>query len=245
MDLDGSSRIPYHFGMSTLKDLRERKGLSQAQLAELAGTSQPQVKRLESGQRELTKMWAERLAPHLGVTASELLFPPGPNGSEIRVSDRRLVEVPVIGTVEAGTFREVFDFEDAEPEILFAFSDPRFPRARFMAWDVAGDSMNRLQPRPILPGDRVVGVAYEDVAGDLPLRDGMVVVVQRTRDGGHMREWSVKQLEFQEDCVMFHPRSENPRHKAIVVPRDAFADGGTEVEIIGIVRQIVSTVPVL
>jgi phage repressor protein C with HTH and peptisase S24 domain len=75
MDLDGLPSVDYQFGMSMLRDLRERKSLSQAKLASLAGTSQPQIKRLEDGSRELTVAWAERLAPHLGVTAEQLLFP--------------------------------------------------------------------------------------------------------------------------------------------------------------------------
>jgi transcriptional regulator with XRE-family HTH domain len=245
LGLDDSRRDPYRFGMNNIKELREQRGLSQAKLAELVGTSQPQIRRLELGERELTKSWAERLAPHLGVTAADLLFPRGPNGSEIRPIDRHMVEVPVVGTVEAGAFRVVDTFDDVEPEMLYTISDPRFPSARIIAWSVAGDSMNRLAPRPILPGDRVVGFAYEDIADQVPLRDGMVVVVQRTSAGGHMREWSVKQLEIYEDRVEFHPRSSNPNHKPIIVPRDAFADEGTEVEIIAIVRQIVNNVAIL
>lgn len=76
MDLDCAARWPYRFGMSRLLDFRTKKGLSQAALAELAGTSQPQIKRLEAGHRKLTKEWAERLAPHLGTTAQALLFEP-------------------------------------------------------------------------------------------------------------------------------------------------------------------------
>ncbi|NLS19868.1 helix-turn-helix transcriptional regulator [Rhizobium sp. P40RR-XXII] len=60
--------------MSTIKELREKKGLSQQQLADLAGTSQPQIKRLETGERKLTKEWAERLAPHLDTIAPSLMF---------------------------------------------------------------------------------------------------------------------------------------------------------------------------
>jgi len=60
--------------MSTIKELREKKGLSQQQLADLAGTSQPQIKRLETGERKLTKEWAERLAPHLDIAAPSLMF---------------------------------------------------------------------------------------------------------------------------------------------------------------------------
>lgn len=57
-----------------IKDLREQKNMSQAELAELAGTSQPQIKRLESGERKLTKEWAERLSPHLNAAPEVLLF---------------------------------------------------------------------------------------------------------------------------------------------------------------------------
>ncbi|MEZ2131880.1 MULTISPECIES: XRE family transcriptional regulator [unclassified Sinorhizobium] len=60
--------------MSKLRELRERQGLSQQQLAELAGTSQPQIKRLETGDRKLTKEWAERLAPHLQASPEVILF---------------------------------------------------------------------------------------------------------------------------------------------------------------------------
>jgi len=75
LELDAVGPVDYQFGMPSLRALREQKGLSQAKLASLAGTSQPQIKRLEDGERELTKAWAERLAPHLGVTAEEILFP--------------------------------------------------------------------------------------------------------------------------------------------------------------------------
>lgn len=57
-----------------IKELREKLKISQADLAEAVGTSQPQIKRLEGGDRKLTKEWAERLSPHLGVAAEALLF---------------------------------------------------------------------------------------------------------------------------------------------------------------------------
>lgn len=60
--------------MSVIKELRDKLKLSQADLAEAVGTSQPQIKRLESGDRKLTKEWAERLAPFLGVSAEDILF---------------------------------------------------------------------------------------------------------------------------------------------------------------------------
>lgn len=59
--------------MSTVRELRQAAGLSQEKLAELAGTSQPQINKLETGQRKMTVDWAVKLAPHLGVDPATLL----------------------------------------------------------------------------------------------------------------------------------------------------------------------------
>lgn len=60
--------------MKLIRILRKTRGLTQSELARLAATSQPQIRRLEAGERQLTKPWAERLAPHLGTSASHLMF---------------------------------------------------------------------------------------------------------------------------------------------------------------------------
>lgn len=57
-----------------IKVLREKIGLTQQQLAEAVDTPQPQISRLEAGQRKLTKEWAERLAAPLRTTPEILLF---------------------------------------------------------------------------------------------------------------------------------------------------------------------------
>jgi len=60
--------------MNMIRRLREAKEMSQAELATLVGTSQPQINRLENGDRKLTKEWAERIAPFLNVPPNVLLF---------------------------------------------------------------------------------------------------------------------------------------------------------------------------
>lgn len=159
---------------------------------------------------------------------------------ELRIVETRMVSVPIIGKTEAGSFREVDDLDQSETDYLSLPPDKRFPGARQMAFDVEGDSMNDLKPRPILSGDRAICVAYEDVAHEATLRDGMVVVVERTRDGGHTREWSIKQVEIYANRVEFHPRSTNAKHKPIVIARDVEADDGTAVEIIALLRRVVN-----
>ena len=73
---------------SRLTLARERAGYSEAALADKARTTQPQIHRLEHGDRKLTREWAERLAPCLGISAEDLLF-------DVRT-------VPLLGIIEQG-----------------------------------------------------------------------------------------------------------------------------------------------
>lgn len=222
----------------------ERKGWSGKELARKSGIPYANINKYLNGKIEQPRGdILRRLAEAVGK--SVLWLRDGmeiDEGSEAAPS-LRLEAVRVVGKVEAGTFREIDEFDQEEPELISLPPDDRFPDARQMAFDVSGDSMNDLKPRPILPGDRVVGVAYDDVADRAVLRDGMVVVVERTRDGGHVREWSVKQIELYEDRTEFHPRSTNPRHKPIVISRDTEADESTQVRILVLVRRIVNVLP--
>lgn len=163
-------------------------------------------------------------------------------GDTVVALRNRLVPVPIVGKVEAGTFREVDDLEDTgeEPELIFEEPDPDFPRAKRVAFTVQGDSMNAAVP-PLLDGYRLICVDFEDA--DVPLSDGMTVVVQRTRDGGLTREWSVKEVEMGETEISFCPRSTNPRHKPIVVPIDAEPDDSTVVQVIAIARSVSASIP--
>lgn len=68
-----------------IKELREKLEMTQSDLAELVGTSQPQIKRLETGERKLTKEWAEKIGPKLGVTAEILMFGWPEDGDPYRV----------------------------------------------------------------------------------------------------------------------------------------------------------------
>lgn len=76
------------------------KGLSLAAVAELAGTSEQQLGRLETGKRRLSDFWIEKLAKALEIAASEIW---SDSGSTVPT-------VPVVGYVGAGA--QVFNFDD-------------------------------------------------------------------------------------------------------------------------------------
>jgi len=220
-----------------------KPGKSKGGLAHAIGKTGSAVTKILNGTRAIK-------VEELPVIASYIdEAPPAMPGVDLRLRpeampapEGRLLPVVVAGPVQAGSFIPIDEFDQSEPELFYEPADPDFPRARRTAYDVIGDSMNRLEPSPILPGSRVIGVDYDDIG--IPLRDNMVVVVQQERDGGQLREWSVKQVELQDDVVVFHPRSSNARHKPIVVPRNLQPDDGREVRILALVREIKNRVPV-
>ena len=213
----------------------KKPGKSQSGLARHLGLDPSAINRVVAGKRELKTKEIPGAAEYFEATPPEFEISLAPNTS--------LVPARLAGVVEAGSFREVEDFDQSEPETVFVPQDAQFPSARVLLFDVAGDSMNDLKPFPILPGAQAVCLAFEDIADQVKVRDGMVVVVERTRDGGHTREWSIKQVEYYPDRVEFHPRSTNPRHKPIVLPHDYQADDGTIVQIIALLRSTNNVYP--
>lgn len=221
----------------------EKPGKSKKGLAAALGRFPSAVTKLMHGDRAIKADELPKIAAYLDEPPPAI---PGLQFQTIpeiaQVAEGRLLPVTVVGPVQAGAFVPIDEFDQSEPEVFYEPADLDFPRARRTAFDVIGDSMNRLEPAPILPGSRVIGVNYDDIG--IPLRDGMVVVVQQERDAGFLREWSIKQVELQDEHVIFHPRSSNPRHKPIIVPRDLRADEGRSVQILALVREIKNKVPV-
>jgi SOS-response transcriptional repressor LexA len=219
-----------------LRLAREDVGLSTQALADLVGTSRQQIEKLEKGTREFTKRWAERLAPYLNKKPVELLFP------EVEHIPSEVVAllpgppegVLYGGIVEAGAFRAVDMLNQADERRLVPVPRlPQYPKARQLAFEVRGDSMNAAR---ILEGMWAVAVYYLDYAehyGDL--RDGMKVVVEHTRADGAERELTIKELRLYRDRMELLPRSTNEAHKPVIVPLVKSPDTFEDIKIIAIV----------
>ncbi len=121
--LDGEKPPLYHFGMGILTSLRKRARLSQERLAQLAGTSQPQIQRLEKGTRGLSKKWATKIAPHVRTIPEELMF-----------GDRT---VPIVGILSAGEAH----FGSKGDQNLGRARMPRGGSEETVACEVRGDSL--------------------------------------------------------------------------------------------------------
>lgn len=66
--IEGAERAAYR-----LRSWREFRGLTQAQLADLVGTTTAVISHLETGKRGLSAKWLYRLAPALGISPGVLL----------------------------------------------------------------------------------------------------------------------------------------------------------------------------
>lgn len=132
----------------------------------------------------------------------------------------------VVSEVNAGTWLEVMDLgEHEEKETIAAARDRRFPRAKQYALRVRGDSMDIDYP----DGSYVTCVDYWDAG--VPIRDGQVLHVERTRAGGQLVEITIKAVETIGGKVYLVPRSRNAKWKPF--PIDGEED--TEVTIKGLV----------
>lgn len=56
-----------------IRELREERGLSQQQLADLCKTSNQQISRLELGQRRLPTVWMDRIAEALRCQPTDII----------------------------------------------------------------------------------------------------------------------------------------------------------------------------
>lgn len=172
MVLDCGKAGTYHFGMGVLTTYRKRAGLSQSALAEKAGTSQPQIQRLEKGTRGLSKKWATKIAPIVKAFPEELMF-----------GDRA---VPIVGIVSAG---EAHFGTKADGNLGLARM-PRGGTEGTVAVEVRGDSLGGALDGWLIYYDQRREPPTDELLGALcvvGLKSGQVLVkmLMRGRIAGH------------------------------------------------------------
>lgn len=123
-----------------IAEARIAKGWSQQQLAEKIGTTQQTIQRYESGARDLKSSVIIKLSAALGVTISYLL---GLKDTDEAVAkEDQFVDVPLYGSIAAGTPIEMMGVEDTFP--VPAKMHDAHPDAFLLK--VEGESMNRILP---------------------------------------------------------------------------------------------------
>lgn len=101
-----------------LKELRQAAGVTLQDLADALNTTTAQIHRLETGDRQMTLRWMQRLAVALGVTPADMLLP-ADGGLDPR--ERELVDtVREVPPPYRGAFYSLMESQQpyrAQPEV--------------------------------------------------------------------------------------------------------------------------------
>jgi SOS-response transcriptional repressor LexA len=215
---DYASRMPEPF--DRLREARIKAGYETAKgAAEAMGATVSTYIQHENGSRGFPASRAARYAKFFRVAPEWLLYGRG-DGRAVAI-EPELTALPLIGNIQAGAWMAVDDSGQEEPEMIPHAKDRAYPHAKQWLREVQGDSMNAVG---ILPGD-LAHLAEFFGAG---LEDGMIVEVTRTRDGGALREITLKEVEVSPKGVILWPRSTNPRWKDPVRLND---DSGLDITV--------------
>jgi transcriptional regulator with XRE-family HTH domain len=183
--------------LDQLADLRKRKGLSQAGLAELLGVEQPTVQRWEKGKREPSLGQLIEIAKVLDIEPGSLIDPT----MVVPIGPRLFVK----GEVAAGVWRQAFEWPQDDWQSFTGRSDVKAEIAHRFGLRVVGDSMNEVYPEGTI-------VECVSVFGHAEPEPGRRVVVLRTNENDEV-EATVKELVEQDGELWLVPRSTNPAHR--------------------------------
>ena len=125
------------YAAEKLKELRNRRNLTQEELAEDLGIQQQQIARYENGVRYFKQEFLFQLASYFNVSINEF-FPPTTfnNGSTVDIDDS--ISIPVFGIIKAGIPIE------SQSDIIDYVEIPRSwtkGGKKFYGLKISGDSM--------------------------------------------------------------------------------------------------------
>jgi transcriptional regulator with XRE-family HTH domain len=101
-----------HIG-KIIKKIREEKGLTQQQIAELIHMHRSNYSKVESGERDLSIEAANRIAKNFGMTIDQLVNFDGAMPQEVTIEDKTLVEqVKLIEQLDSEEKNMVFKMID-------------------------------------------------------------------------------------------------------------------------------------
>lgn len=189
-----------------IRRARSEAGFSQAGLAKALGLTRSATGAWERDKHAPSHEHLVAIAKVTGRGVSWLLQEE--NGRQVPAAllDEPMERVEVVGTVQAGVWREALEAPADERFAVEVPRDRRFPGVRRFGLRVAGPSMNRIFPERSI----VLCARFPDLGRD-PEPDDYVVVL-RNREG--LVEATVKQLERSRDGRLWlSPRSDDPEHQ--------------------------------
>lgn len=140
------------------------------------------------------------------------------------------------GQVAAGLWMEAGLFETDATKRATLSGDLRYPPESQYLLEINGESLNRIARN----GDFILCLDFMEAG--IEIKSGDLVVVERSRDGGHTIERTAKRILRHNGQIELHPESDDPRFQEPVVYNE-HDEEATEVRIIAkilsVIRQIV------
>lgn len=224
-----SGHIPSMELSSKVRELMAARGLNPYSTAAKAGLQEDTVRDILRGKtKDPGASKILKLARAL-ETSVEVLMDDAPQFSGQHAEE---IELPVAYVCAAGVWKEVDELAQAAPRMEPAAYIPAYAGWRQWLEEIEGDSIDKLIP----PGALIHVVdtqqmGYEPTSGDL-------VVVERSRAGGFIRERTVKQVEFNAGQIELWPRSHNAKYQQpLKLDHGTEGDDSVEIRIVGKVLQ--------
>lgn len=181
-----------------IKQSREDRALSKAELGRRVGVVRQAVTLWENGTAEPTSENLRKLSLILDVgydwLATGHSSPPGVvSGLELH------------GEVAAGVWVEIPDSQDNEMERVPVAPDPGYPVDCQYALRVRGNSINRVAK------DGSIVVCVDIIGAGIEVRDKDLVVIERKK--GSIVETTIKRVRKAKGGLEFWPESDDPAHQ--------------------------------
>lgn len=177
-----------------LAEIRNRKGLTQKQLADKLGVTQQTIWYYENGKREMKSSVLVSMSKALGCSVSELLGISNREGV-LQVAKAPHKLIPIVGRVAAGEAREAIEQCDKVhpiPEGIYDDDDD-------LVWvEISGNSMNRC----LLDGTLALVSLKKEV------RNNDIAAVFVNGD-----DVTVKRILFEDDGIRLRPESYDPEYR--------------------------------
>jgi len=109
-----------HIG-TTIKALRDEKGLTQQQIAELIHMHRSNYSKVEKGERDLSLESVNKIAQYFGMTIDQLVNFDGNMPDEVTVEDKSLLE----------QVKLIAQLEDEEKSMVFKMIDTFLTKKKF------------------------------------------------------------------------------------------------------------------
>jgi SOS-response transcriptional repressor LexA len=191
--IDSTAKWPNGLKAALTKARERDPDLGPTKLAKLTKENKQTIDRYIKGERKIPTLVAEKLAPIVNATVSELLLIDGPS----------LERVPLLSWVEAGKLADHDGVTNVDIEKHIVAVD--LPKGKWIALRVKGDSMDRLAPDG--------AIIFVDRSDDNLKEDHFYVFAVGAGAATFKRYRGGKSIRLQ-------PFSNNPDHETIPAPDD-------------------------